>query len=166
MDPYLGEIRMVGFNFVPRGWALCDGTILPIQQNAALFSILGTTYGGDGRTTFALPDLRGRAPMHTGMGAGLTDRSLGEPTGVESVTLAVPNLPAHTHGMAGVSEPGTLNSPNGALPASGGGFGASASTVAMATTEGAGGGQAINNRSASLGITFIIALSGVFPARG
>src|SRR5450755_3568317 len=96
-EPFLGQIYMVGFNFAPRGWALCNGQILPINQDTALFSLLGTTYGGNGQTTFALPDLRGRTPIHVGQGPGLTNRLLGVPGGSETVTLSLAMLPAHTH---------------------------------------------------------------------
>src|SRR5210317_1716351 len=96
-NAYIGEIRMVGFNFPPRNWALCDGQLLPISSNTALFSLLGTTYGGDGRTTFALPDLRGRAPIHVGQGPDLTNKTLGQKGGVETVLLTVNQLPSYTH---------------------------------------------------------------------
>lgn len=100
MDPFLGQISLVGFNYAPRGWAQCNGQIMSIAQNTALFSLLGTTYGGNGQTTFALPDLRGRAPMAFGNGAGLTPRDLGEQGGQEAVTLALPQLPSHSHAVA------------------------------------------------------------------
>jgi microcystin-dependent protein len=96
-DPFIGEIRMVGFNYAPQGWALCNGQLLSIQQNTALFSLLGTTFGGDGRTTFGLPDLRGRVPMHQGQGPGLSSYQMGEKGGVESMTLSVSNMPQHFH---------------------------------------------------------------------
>ncbi|QBR02982.1 phage tail protein [Paraburkholderia pallida] len=99
-DPYLGEIRMVGFNFAPNGWAFCQGQLLSIQQNAALFSLLGTTYGGDGRSTFQLPDLRGRTPVGFGQGLGLSNISIGEQGGTENATLTTQNMPAHTHTAA------------------------------------------------------------------
>ncbi len=108
-EPYIGEIKMFAGNFAPRGWALCDGQLLPIAQNEALFSILGTTYGGDGRTTFGLPDLRGRAPVHAGSGPGLTPRNLGQKFGAEQTTLTVPQLPpprARTLGQAPGRESG------------------------------------------------------------
>jgi microcystin-dependent protein len=102
-EPFVGEIKMVGFNFAPRGWALCDGQLLPIAQNTALFSLLGTKYGGDGQTTFGLPDLRGRVPLHAGQGAGLSLRQLGEVGGQESVTLAGREVPMHTHPTGAIS---------------------------------------------------------------
>jgi microcystin-dependent protein len=108
-EPFLAEIRLMSFNFAPKGWALCNGQFLPINQNQALFSLLGTTYGGDGRTTFALPDLRGRTPIHTGAG-----HTLGENGGQEASTLNISQLPAHTHPAAAVTTSATTNSPNGA----------------------------------------------------
>src|SRR4051812_113885 len=112
--PFLGEIRMVGFNFAPRGWALCNGQILSIAQNTALFSILGTTYGGNGQTTFALPDLRGRVPVSAGQGPGLSSYDLGQVTGSENVTLTVQQLPAHSHNIAADATAGNVGSPSGA----------------------------------------------------
>ena len=106
-DPFLGEIRMFGGNFAPRGWAFCNGQILPISQNTALFALLGTTYGGDGQTTFALPDLQGAAPLHAGEGPGLSSRPLGERGGQQAVSLTTANLPAHTHAVAGEDGYGT-----------------------------------------------------------
>ena len=114
--PFIGEIKMVASNFAPRGWAFCDGQLLPIAQNTALFSILGTTYGGDGRTTFALPDLRGRLAMHAGTGPGLTSRRLGAKGGVEIVTLTTNEIPAHNHTVACVSANGNQAAPAGNLP--------------------------------------------------
>ena len=99
-DPFVAEIRIFGFNFAPSGWALCDGQLMPISQNTALFSLLGTTYGGDGRSTFALPDLQDRSPMHSGQGPGLSLRDLGETGGSETVTLLESEMPAHTHAFA------------------------------------------------------------------
>ncbi|KZY95593.1 phage tail protein, partial [Oleibacter sp. HI0075] len=111
-EPFIGEIRIFGCNFAPRGWAFCQGQLLPIAQNTALFSILGTTYGGDGRTTLALPDLQGRAPMHPGRGPGLTARRLGEKTGVDEVTLTEAELPNHKHVLYGAQTAGTEASPS------------------------------------------------------
>ena len=105
MDPIIGQILLISWNWAPRGWLLCNGQLLPIQQYSALFSLLGVTYGGNGTTTFALPDLRGRVPVHQGTGPGLTDRVIGERSGTESVTLMTSNLPAHNHGIAVSSEP-------------------------------------------------------------
>src|SRR5688500_7618096 len=113
MDPFVAEIRILPFNFSPRGWAWCNGQILPISQNTALFSLLGTAYGGDGKSTFGLPDLQGRAPMHPGQGPGLSLHSLGENAGSESVTLLESEIAAHSHGARAVPDPGDLFSPAG-----------------------------------------------------
>src|SRR5262245_64766586 len=114
-EPFLGEIRMFGGNFAPRGWAFCNGQLLSIAQNTALFSLLGTTYGGDGQTTFALPNLQGRFAMHWGNASGLSPRTLGEVSGTESVTLLTSQLPAHTHPVAAISADGNTESPVGAV---------------------------------------------------
>src|SRR5213080_3578081 len=116
-EPFLSEIRIMSFNFAPKGWAMCNGQLLPINQNQALFSLLGTTYGGDGQTTFALPDLRSRVPLHFGQGTGLSPYTLGQTVGVESVTLQTPQIPAHTHAYAPQASTGagTAASPAGAL---------------------------------------------------
>ena len=108
MDPFVAEVRIVGFNFAPRGWAQCNGQILPISQNTALFSLLGTTYGGDGRSTFALPDLQGRVPMQPGQGPGLSYHDLGESAGSETVTLVTSEMPFHNHGMLAANFPGDV----------------------------------------------------------
>lgn len=171
-EPYLGEIRMAGFNFAPRGWALCNGQLMSIAQNTALFSLLGTTYGGDGQTTFALPDFRGRAPNHWGSGPGLTPRVIGEASGSETVTLISTEMPQHTHLIAGLSAPGTQVAPNGGLLAAqarGGAMiyatGAPDSTLAPNSVGIAGGSQPHNNMQPYLTVTFIIALNGIFPSR-
>lgn len=171
MDPFIGEIVMFGGNFAPRGWALCDGQLLAISQNTALFSILGTTYGGDGRTTFALPDLRGRAPMHAGNGPGLTDRKLGAKVGNEQTTLNITNMPSHSHSMtASTSGPAQGDPSGGSLPTNGRGepniYAAGAGTVAMgSSTTPAGGNLPFSNIQPSLCVNYIIATVGVFPSR-
>lgn len=170
-DPFVAEIRIFGFNFAPRGWAFCDGQLMPISQNTALFSLLGTTYGGDGKSTFALPNLQGSAPMHPGQGPGLSQHYLGEQSGVETVTLLESEIPSHNHGLrantidpADTSAPGTSST---FAPSTGGtlyqaaadtelGFGALALT---------GGGLPHNNMQPYLTLNFCIALQGVFPAR-
>src|SRR5882724_2839705 len=116
-QPFLGAIGIFPWDWAPRGWSLCQGQLLSIQQNQALFSLLGTTFGGNGTTTFALPDLRGRAPIHWGQGPGLSNVDLGEQHGVESVTLTVANLPSHNHSLAGSMEPGNTVSPAAGFPA-------------------------------------------------
>lgn len=164
MDPYMSEIRLFPLGFVPRGWATCAGQLLPINQNQALFALLGTTYGGDGRVNFALPDLRGRAIMHAGSG-----HTLGERGGQETVTLNIQQLPQHTHGIVG----GTLGTPtttptNGRpatapdayAPASAGNL----AVLAPQSVRGVGGSQAHENRQPYLTLVYCIALQGVFPS--
>jgi microcystin-dependent protein len=166
-DPTIAEISMFGGNFAPRSWANCDGQLLPISQNTALFSILGTTYGGDGRTTFGLPELRGRVAVHTGSGPGLTPRQMGQRSGSETNTLTIAQLPSHGHAINARDE-GTTDDPTGAFIAGDGtnAFGSS-SNVAMANTSVAntGGGQAFNNMQPYMVVRYIIALQGVFPSR-
>jgi microcystin-dependent protein len=166
--PYLGEIRMVGFNFAPQGWALCDGTLLSIAQNDALFALIGTTYGGDGQTTFALPDLRSRVPMHQGTGSGLSPRTLGQTGGEESVTLGASQIPTHTHNaMAAVNS--NSATPNGTVWAGwiGGQFSDQAPNAQMSLSamSSAGGGQPHDNMIPYQAINFIIALFGIFPSQ-
>ena len=173
MDPLIAEIKLFGGNFAPRGWAYCDGQLLSIASNQALFSILGTTYGGDGRTTFALPDLRGRAPIAPGTGPGLTNHQLGQRGGTESSTLNVTNLPAHTHSMNASNDTASVGSPasNSLGTAARGGtvlpyaLGA-ANQVAMGSTTGSAGGNIpFNNMQPYLALNYIIALVGIFPSR-
>jgi microcystin-dependent protein len=185
-EPFVGEIRMVGFNFAPRGWAFCEGQLMPIAQNSALFSLLGTTYGGDGRNTFALPDLRGRSPVGMGNGPGLTAVNIGEKAGAEAVTLTVPQLPTHTPvvtvavaipassagttvtaapsdtavlgPVAAAGRPGTLYTTD-----------AADTTLkpfnATATVAPIGGSLPVEIRDPYMGTNFIIALQGLFPSR-
>lgn len=172
-DPFIAEIRMVGFNFAPTGWALCDGQLLPISQNTALFSLLGTFYGGDGRSTFALPNLQGSAPLGQGQGAGLSDYVIGQSGGASSVTLLQSEIPVHTHTMRGNFNQADVNDPSPArsLARSGTGFlyqsNTSANLVNMApqTLGVAGGSLPHNNMQPFLTVLFIIALQGVFPPR-
>lgn len=169
-DPFIAEIRIWAGNFAPRGWAFCNGQLLPIAQNTALFSLVGTTYGGDGRSTFALPDLQGRAPLHPGRGPGLTDHRLGEQGGVESVTLSEAQIAAHNHGLTAQSRPGDLADPTGRVLARAGGgnvYHAADSNVPMAgqALADSGGGQAHNNMQPFLALSFIIALQGIYPPR-
>ena len=168
-DPFIGEIKMFAGNFAPRNWAFCDGQLLPISQYSALFSILGTTYGGDGRTTFGLPDLRGRVPLNPGSGPGLTPRSLGQKGGSESVALSVPQLPAHTHQARASSETPDTPSPEGAVPAekvrthlyTSATADVNMGSTAIAST---GSGQAHDNMPPFLGIRYIICIQGIFPS--
>ncbi len=172
-NPFVGEIRIFGFNFAPRGWAFCDGQLLPISQNTALFSLLGTNYGGDGKSTFALPNFQGSAPMQQGQGAGLSQHFLGETGGEQNVTLLQSEMPAHSHGAQGVAGAGgqapspttTWSSPNqrGITAYVAG----SAQNVAMSPASLApnGGGQPHNNMMPYLTLNFCIALQGIYPAR-
>ena len=171
-EPCLGEVRIFAFNFAPRGWAFCDGQLLPIAQNTALFSLLGTIYGGDGRTTFALPDLRGRFAMHEGDGPGRTNRRLGASGGDETATLSVTQIPAHNHILRAQSGEGNQRSPGGhALAMEPANVTAPYSNVApdasMVNTsiQNTGGGQAHSIMNPFLVLNFCIALQGLFPSR-
>ncbi len=172
-EPFLAEIRIFAGNFAPRGWAFCNGQLLPIAQNTALFSLIGTTYGGDGRTTTALPDLKGRAPMHAGRGPGLTARRIGQRGGVETVTLTEAQMPNHTHTLRGSAEDGEENSPANQATATTEAleriYGAANNLTAMAAQavpNNQGGSQAHNNEQPFLTLNFIIALVGLYPSRG
>ena len=169
-DPFVGEIRMFAGNFAPRNWALCDGQLLPVSQNDALFSLLGTIYGGDGRTTFGLPDLRGRLPVHQGTGPGLTPRPIGQRSGQETVTLTTNQLPAHGHALNASAESADATQAAGNLPAQTAEDAFSASAVgttlsSAAIASGGGGGTSHPNVQPFLCINFIIALVGVYPSR-
>jgi microcystin-dependent protein len=169
-EPFVAEIRIVAFNFAPRGWAFCDGQLLPISQNTALFSLIGTTYGGDGRTTTALPNLQGRAPMHPGRGPGLTDRRLGQRGGTETVTLTEAQMPQHNHTEFGEDASARANtSQNNAFsgPRNNDVYAPSANLVAMNPNMigNTGGSQAHNNMQPYLTINFCIALVGLYPSR-
>lgn len=170
--PYLGQIIPVGFNFQPRGWAFCDGRLLDIAQNDALYALLGTTYGGDGQTTFGLPDLRGRVPIHMGTGSGLSSYTLGEITGAETVTLTSQQIPQHAHvlnatgNVASYAKPGATLAP---AQQSGGNLYATASsadtTLVGSTLNPIGGNQPHENMQPFLCVNFVIALEGVFPSQ-
>jgi microcystin-dependent protein len=173
-DPFVAEIRIFPFNFAPRGWAWCDGQLMPLSQNTALFSLLGTTYGGNGKSNFALPDLQGRAPMHPGQGPGLSLHDLGETGGSETVTLLESEIPAHAHGIFAstnaADEEGTKQ-PAGGMPGAQQGsnqlYTALASAVSFSdqALAPAGGDQPHNNLQPFLTFYFCIALQGVFPPR-
>jgi microcystin-dependent protein len=169
MDPFIGEIRIFPFAFAPKDWALCAGQLIPIQQNAALFSILGTTYGGNGTTTFALPDLTGKTPIGTGQGQGLTAYGGGETGGQSVVTLLSSEMPNHAHGVLALDAPGDTDHPAqaAALAASSIRSPAYASTASglMGATSITGGSQAHNNMPPYLAVGFYIALYGIFPSR-
>jgi microcystin-dependent protein len=172
-EPFVAEIRIFGCNFAPRGWATCDGQLMPISQNTALFSLVGTIYGGDGRTTFALPNLQGRAPMNFGQGPGLTDRQQGEMEGDETVTLTSAQVPPHTHSLmaqqAGRSSIGNSLDPVGnvlAAPATGVAYVDAGNQVGMASVlPPIGGDMPHNNMQPYLTLNFCIALQGIFPSR-
>ncbi|HSR49370.1 MAG TPA: tail fiber protein [Acidobacteriota bacterium] len=171
-EPFVAEIRIFAGNFAPRGWAFCNGQLLPVSQNTALFSLIGTTYGGDGRTTTALPNLEGRAPMHPGRGPGLTDRRLGQRGGVETVTLNEAQMPNHTHtmrasdgrGRSGIAVGNVLAEPRDGLLYQ---TNTSANLVDMSDSSlsDTGGSQAHNNMQPYLTMNFIIALVGLYPSR-
>jgi microcystin-dependent protein len=166
-EPFVAEIRVFASNFAPRGWAFCDGQLLPIAQNTALFSLIGTIYGGDGRTTTALPNLMGRAPVHPGRGPGLSQRRLGEKAGTESVALSETELPSHTHQLTGTEEDIDGTSPVGNYLATGNDqySATDGSTLSDASLQDAGGSQSHNNMQPYLTMNFIIALVGVYPSR-
>lgn len=173
-EGFIGEIRMFGGNFAPRNWALCDGQLLSISSNTALFSILGTTYGGDGRTTFGLPDLRGRTPVHAGTGPGLSPKSLGEKGGAETVTLTAFQMPAHTHTIQikADSTVATSDRPENKLPARNAAatpqYGENANTAlnnAAVSVASTGGSQAHPNMQPFNTVNYIICLQGIFPSR-
>lgn len=171
MDPFVAEIRIFPFNFAPRGWAWCDGQVLPLLQNTALFSLLGTTYGGDGRSNFALPNLQGRAPMHPSQGPGLSLHDLGETGGSATVTLLESEIPAHAHALLASNEIGEDRKAVGeAVARSTGGplYGplpASPVALAFQAVSPAGGDQPHNNLMPYLTMYFCIALQGVYPPR-
>ena len=161
-EPFLSELRLMSFNFAPKGWAMCNGQLLPINQNQPLFALLGTTYGGDGRVNFALPDLRGQVPIHVGSG-----HTLGERGGEQAHTLTLNEMPQHLHVMNGTSADGNTNLPlNDILAQAANVYAAPGSLVALVagTTSNVGGGQAHNNTQPYLTLTWCIALQGIFPS--
>jgi microcystin-dependent protein len=169
-DPFIAEIRLFAGNFAPRGWAFCNGQILSIAQNTALFALLGTTYGGNGQTTFALPDLRGRVPISPGQGPGLSSYFLGQTGGQETVTLNTQQMPSHSHGAAASGEGGTAATPNGGVWAGSTArdsiYAATANTtMSPAAIAATGGGQPHPNMPPYQAINYIIALEGIFPSR-
>jgi microcystin-dependent protein len=172
MEGFVGEIRLFTGNYVPDGWALCDGSLLPIGPNQALFSLLGTTYGGDGVNTFGVPDLRGRLPIHQGSGPNLTPRALGQTFGSETVTLTASQLPVHTHSMAASTATAELQPPTNAVPAAtptattrSNMYAAAGTAVALhpSAVQNAGAGTPHSNLMPALCATFMIALTGVYP---
>jgi len=174
-EPFIGEIRLFAGNFAPSSWAFCDGQLLAVSQNDALFSLLGTIYGGDGRTTFGLPDLRGRVPIHMGTGPGLTPKSIGQKSGLETVTITANQMPSHTHDITAQGQSASGESSDGSNKTWAGtarvamyGNQANAnmrSDALSVTMQNAGGSQAHNNVQPFLCIHYIIALFGIFPSR-
>jgi len=170
MDPFVAEIRIFPFNFPPKGWAFSNGQLLPLSQNTALFSLLGTTYGGDGKSNFALPDMQGNAPMHPGQGPGLSLHDLGEVGGSETITLLESEMPSHSHAAMSSVADATDNSPANELLAKGNGIGQYAAPGAVVQLSDsalapAGGDQSHNNMQPYLTLSFCIALQGVYPPR-
>lgn len=166
--PYVGEIRLFAGNFAPVGWMFCQGQTLSIAENEVLFQLIGTTYGGDGQTTFALPDLSGRVPVHQGVGPGGSSRILGELGGTETVTLLASQMPVHTHAMRASTAAATGSAPGGALLASTAvasyDTGAAATAMAGGAVGPAGGNQPHDNMAPTLALSYIIALFGIFPS--
>lgn len=170
-DPFVAEIRIFPFNFAPKGWAFCDGQLLPLSQNTALFSLLGTTYGGNGKSNFALPDMQGNAPMHPGQGPGLSLHDLGETGGSGTVSLLESEIPSHSHAFAASQSDGINRQPGGNLVANMigvNGYATPGAIVMMSPNSiaPAGGDQPHNNMQPYLTLNFCIALQGVFPPRG
>lgn len=173
--PFVGEIRMFGFGRVPNGWFTCNGALVSIAEYELLFTLIGTTYGGDGQNTFALPDLRGRLPLHQGAGIGLTNRVIGESSGTESVTLSVAQMPMHTHALTVTSAAATLDTPNAtALPAAVAGetfyvsdvvTGATAVSMETEAVSVSGGSQAHENCMPTLTVQYCIAWAGIYPSQ-
>lgn len=172
-DPFVAEIRIFPFNFAPKGWAFCDGQLLPLSQNTALFSLLGTTYGGNGKSNFALPNMQGNAPMHPGQGPGLSLHDLGETGGTQFVTLLQSEMPLHPHSLSANPNPGDNLVPGPAISlasSTGGSLYATGNPalaqMAFQSLALAGGDQPHNNMQPFLTLSFCIALQGVFPPRG
>jgi microcystin-dependent protein len=169
-DPYIGEIRLFAGNFAPNGWALCQGQLVPISENTTLFQLIGTTYGGDGQSTFALPDLRGRVPLHQGQGPGLSGRVVGQSGGSEQVTLTQAQMPAHTHAeMGSKAAAQAAAGPSGSVPAATAinvyGIGQPTTPMAASAVAPAGGGQPHDNMAPFLAMNYIISLFGIFPVQ-
>ena len=167
--PYVGEIRLFAGNFAPQGWMQCQGQLMAIAENETLFNLIGTTYGGDGQTTFALPDLQGRVPVHQGQGLGLSPRVVGEKGGTETVTLQLNQLPAHTHALHASTAAASITTPASALlgATTVASYDSNPATTAMAAgaVSSAGGNAPHNNMAPSMAITYIVSLFGIFPSQ-
>jgi microcystin-dependent protein len=168
-DQFVAEIRIVGFNFPPNGWAFCDGQLMPLLQNTALFSLLGTNYGGNGKSNFALPNLQGSAPLQAGQGPGLSDRWEGEVGGTTSVTLILSEIPMHAHGVQASNSPADENDPHNGFYANtaelGNAYGSTVNASSASMLAPAGGSLPHNNMQPYLTMNFVIALQGIFPPR-
>jgi microcystin-dependent protein len=171
-EPFVGEVRMFAGNFAPQGWAFCDGQLLAVSQNDALFSLLGTVYGGDGRTTFGLPDMRGRLALHAGQGPGLSERRLGAKGGSEHETLTVNQIPSHKHNLAANNAAGTSTTPTGSLARDTAGsnlyaqaLSTTRSNLSSNALNNTGGSQSHSNMMPYLCVNYIIALFGIYPSR-
>lgn len=169
-EPFIGQVILVGFNFAPRGYAFCDGSVQSIAQNSALFALIGTTYGGNGQTTFALPDLRSRVPIHQGQGPGLQNYVIGQNSGSETVTLTASNLPNHTHLVSATTDVGNAASPANAVIARSSvrgqqNFHDGAATAALASLGSSGGSQPLSIMQPYRAMNYVIAVEGIFPSR-
>ncbi|MDH4393108.1 MAG: tail fiber protein [Aquabacterium sp.] len=167
-QPFVGEVRLFAGNFAPAGWSFCDGSLYAISEAEALFALIGTTYGGDGQSTFAMPDLRGRVPVHQGTGNGLSTRTMGEPGGTETVALTTQQMPAHTHALRASSAAATGSAPGGAVLADTGavnsyGSGTPSQAMAAGALAAQGGNQPHENMAPFLTVSYIISLFGIFP---
>jgi microcystin-dependent protein len=164
-EPFIGQLLLVGFNFAPRGYAMCNGQLLAINTNTALFSLLGTQYGGNGTTTFGLPDLRGRVSLHQGNGPGLTTRVQGEVAGVESVNLTTNQLPSHSHPLLANAGLGSTAKPAGAVASQGGSYSPTSDGTRLADSVTTGANQPVSILQPYLVLNWVIALQGIFPSR-
>lgn len=170
-EPFIAEIRIFAGNFAPRSWAFCNGQLLPVSQNTALFSLIGTTYGGDGRSTTALPNLKGRVPMHPGRGPGLTSRRLGQRGGSEMISVSEAQMPSHNHTAEASNDVATFNDPNNTRVLARGAtrlsafYNTSGTSVSMRNLANTGGSQPHNNLQPFIAMNFIIALQGLYPSR-
>jgi microcystin-dependent protein len=164
-EPFIGQLLLVGFNFAPRGYAMCNGQLLSIAQNTALFSLLGTQYGGNGQTTFGLPDLRGLVSLHQGQGPGLSNQTIGEVTGSETVNLSTNQLPSHSHPLLANAGLGSTAKPAGAVASQGGSYSPTSDGTRLADSVTTGANQPVSIMQPYLVLNWVIALQGIFPSR-